>query len=691
MIRGDSYYMNIQRTGLLFVLLIMFCSGARAQETVTARAVRFDERPRIDGKLDDAVWQRAEPFGDFIQIEPQHGVPSPVRTLVRVGYDENALFVAFYCYDPDPSKISAAQTRRDAGLSADDAVAVFLDTFNDNSNAYYFTTNLLGTQDDGRIADNGRAEESSWDGAWKCASTRTEDGWTAEFAIPFRILKFKAGEDVTWGANFLRSYPRRLENSSWAGPLEAVGRVSQFGSLTGLTVQQKAKRYEVIPYVITQLQEGEKADGDVGLDARFRITSTLGADLTINPDFATIEADAEQINLTRFELQIKEKRPFFLEGAELFRQRITQFYSRRIGEIPWGAKLSGKLVGWDVAFIGAQSDPEKTGGDMAENGQNATYSIIRGKRTIFGSSNIGFLAANRRWLGNDQGSIGIDTTLFFTDTFGMTAQFVRAHGPENDGALAWFLRPSYDSANAHFHVRYSSWDEGLRENMNAVGFFRDDNRKEFDTNISRTFWLNSYGIERIEPSVNYNRYYSQSGTLRSWEMDTQLEIVLTSKWEIELEQTEEFKRYEEDFRNRRTEIQVGYNDRAGRSWRASYGFGRNYGSDLRLLGGEVNFKITDAWNAGYELTKLWLDPDPEDESTWIHSIRSNYYFATDFYLKLFLQTNSVIDKKNAQVVLVWRFIPPFGALQFAYQYGSSKFGVADDQGHTLFTKLSWVF
>ncbi|HUX08050.1 MAG TPA: DUF5916 domain-containing protein [Acidobacteriota bacterium] len=681
----------MQRAFLSIFLLLLLCHGALAQEAATVRAVRFDEAPRIDGILDEAVWERTEPFGDFIQFEPQHGVPSPIRTLVRVGYDENALYIAFECYDPDPSKIAAAKTRRDGGLATDDAVSVFLDTFNDNSNAYFFSTNLLGTQDDGRIADNGRSQDNRWDGAWQCASARTEEGWTAEFAIPFKILKFKANEDVTWGADFYRSFPRRLEHSTWAGPLEAIGRVSQFGNLTGLTVSQQAKRYEFIPYAIAQFQEGKTAEAEAGLDVRFRITSTLGSDLTINPDFATIEADAERINLTRFELQIEEKRPFFLEGAELFSQRIDQFYSRRIGDIPWGAKLNGKLAGWDVAFIGAQSDPAKTSGNNGDEGDNATYSVIRGKRTIFGSSNIGFLAANRRWHGEDQGSIGMDATLFFTDTFGMTAQFVRAHGPQNDGALAWFVRPSYDSANAHFHLRYSNWDEGLRANMNAVGFVSDDNRKEFDTNVTRTFWLNRYGIERIQPSVNYNFYYSQSGTLRSWDMDADLEVVLSSKWEVEVSQREEFKRYEEDFRNRRTEIQIGYNDRAGRAWEASYGFGRNYGSDLRLLGGEVNFKITDAWNASYELTKLWLDPDPEDESTWIHSIRSNYYFNTDFYLKLFLQTNSVIDKRNAQVVLVWRFIPPFGSLQLAYQYGSSKFGVADNQGHTLFTKLSWVF
>jgi len=674
------------------LILILLCPAfIAADEGRSVAATRFPKPPVIDGRPDEEVWNLAQPVEGLIQFEPQNGERSPLRTVVRIGYDDDALYVAFYCYDPNPSGISAALTKRDSSLTGDDAVAIFLDTFNDDSSCTAFVTNLLGTQWDFRVADNGRSTDSSWDATWFSAATRTEDGWTAEFAIPFRILKFKAGADRTWGLNFGRSYPRRLETSYWVGPLENELRVSQFGNLTGLDLQGKLKHYEIIPYVISQLQEGEKTEAEVGIDLRYRVTSTLGTDIALNPDFATIEADSERINLTRFELRLTEKRPFFLEGAELFRQRINQFYSRRIGDIPWGAKLNGKLAGWDVSFIGAQSDPAETAGDFENEGRNGTYTVIRGKRGLFGGSNIGFLAANRRWRGENQGSIGVDATLFFTKTLGMTAQFVRAHGPENDGAVAWFLRPAYDSANSHFHVRYSNWDKGLMENMNAVGFVRDDDRKEFDTNISHTFWLKRGGIEKISVEENYNRYWSQEGVLRSWESDFEFEIEFKNKWGFEISRNDEFKLYEKGFNNRRTSLEVGFDNRGGRSASVSYSFGRNYDSDLQLLRGGVSFKITDAWNVNYALTRLWLDPDPDDDSTWIHSIRSNYYFNKDFYLKLFFQTNSVINKKNTQAVLVWRFLPPFGALQFAYQYGTSRFGTASDQGHTLFSKMSWVF
>lgn len=678
------------RNLLISLLLIIFtAAAAQGQTDKSVRAARFPEPPVIDGRVDEDIWQLAETVEGFIQFEPVHGRASPLRTIAYVGYDDEALYVAFVCYDPEPEAIAAAIIKRDGELDDDDAVVIMLDTFNDNNNCTYFTTNSLGTQADGKVADNGRSRYEEWDATWLSAAARTPVGWTAEFAIPFRILKFQGGEGRTWGLNLGRYYPRYLEESFWAGPLESTFRVSQFGELTGLDLQARIKRQEIIPYALSQAEEGQTLEGKAGIDLRYRLSSNLGADLTINPDFATVEADVEQINLTRFELRIAEKRPFFLEGAELFRQRIGQFYSRRIGDIPWGAKLSGKIGSWDLALIGTQS---KLLNDDSSSSA-ATYTVVRAKKGVFGSSNIGFLAANRAYSGANQGSIGFDATLFFTETLGATAQFVRAHGPTNDGVTAWFIRPAFDNATSHFHVRYSHWGNGLMENMNAVGFIRDDNRKEFDTNLSHTFWLQGRLVEEIDAGVNYNRYWSQAGTLRSWELDAECDVAFTNKWEIDLSYNNEFKRYEKDFRNYEANLTVGYDTRAGRSAELTYGLGRNEDSDLRLFGAHANFKITDAWNASYGLERLWLDPepeDPDDRSTVIHVLRSNYYFNKDLYLKLFYQTHTAINKHNVQVVIVWRFQPPFGSLQVAYQRGTSRFGTRTDQGHTLFTKLSLV-
>lgn len=677
------------RNLLISLLLIIFTAAtAQGQIDKSVQAARFLEPPVIDGRVDEDVWQLAKPIEGFIQFEPEHGRPSPQRTIAYIGYGDEALYVAFICYDPEPEAIAAAITKRDGELDDDDAVVIMLDTFNDNNNCTYFTTNSLGTQADGKVADNGRSEDENWDATWLSAAARIPEGWTAEFAIPFRILKFQGGEGRTWGLNLGRYYPRHLEESYWAGPLESTFRVSQFGELTGLDLQGRIKRHEIIPYALSQAEEGQPLEGRAGLDLRYRLSSNLGADLTINPDFATVEADVEQINLTRYELRIAEKRPFFLEGAELFRQRIGQFYSRRIGDIPWGTKLTGKAGSWDLALIGTQS---KLMNDDSSSSA-ATYTVVRAKKGVFGSSNIGFLATNRAYSGANQGSAGFDATLFFTETLGATAQFVRAHGPHNDGETAWFIRPAFDNATSHFHVRYSHWGNGLMENMNAVGFIRDDDRKEFDTNLSHTFWLRGRLVEEIDAGVNYKRYWSQKDPLKSWELDAKCDVTFISKWEIELSRYDEFC-YEEDYRDRATTVGLGYDNRAGRSAQVSFGFGREENSNLRLFGTHATLKITDAWNVSYSLERSWLDPEPEDlddRSTVIHVLRSNYYFSKDLYLKLFYQTHTAINKQNVQVVMVWRFLPPFGSLQVAYQRGTSRFGTESYQGHTLFTKLSWV-
>jgi hypothetical protein len=375
----------------------------------------------------------------------------------------------------------------------------------------------------------------------------------------------------------------------------------------------------------------------------------------------------------------------------MFDQRVTQFYSRRIGDIPWGVKLNGNVHGWDVAVISAQSDPAETAGDSTATGTDATYSVFRVKKGIFGSSNIGLLLANRDWRGDNQGSAGLDATLYFNKALGMTAQFIRAHGPEDNGALTWFLRPALDNANSHLHVRYATWDVGLRENMNAVGFAEDEDRKQINGKLTHTVWTKSRGVERVTGDIEYDRYWSQEGVLRSSEFESEVEIELVSKWELELSHFDEFKLYEKEFDNRETQFELSYDTRAGRRVEVAYGFGRSFNSDLRLVRANTNFKLTDAWRLDYDLTKLWLDPDPEDETTWIHSLRTDYYVTTDLYFKLFFQTNTSIDKKNTQAALVWRFLPPFGSLQLAYQRGTSRAGTRSDQGHTLFTKLSWVF
>ena len=545
----------------------------------------------------------------------------------------------------------------------------------------------------------------TWDGSWKSAGRVTQTGWTAEVAIPFETVRFDRRTN-RWGLDVIRFIPRNLEESHWTPGLSEWFRIAEFGSLSGLDLTDAiTKNYTVIPYIQYAFTNEEQPKGEVGLDLRYSLSSNLGADLTFNPDFATVEADVEQVNLTRYELSYPEKRPFFLEGAENYSTRIRQFYSRRVGDIPWGGKINGKIGPWRINALATISDSSATA--PSESGKDALYSVFRVSRELPNASNVGLIGANRTYNGENEGSIGLVGTLFFSQYLGMTSQVVRSYGDFDDGAWTYFLRPSYDSRTGHFHVRYTHVGENVQENMNTVGFIRDDNRREVDSNIRKQFWINRFGLQDLTPSVNYNRFWSQDGTLRSWEIRNNLSLNLLRNWTVKLSNTEEFKAreeglFEKDFRNSVNQVDLSFDSRTGRSVSVYYGKGRNFDSDLERFGGRVNLKLTDALTATYDLTRLWFSRDPRGRSSSIHYVRATYYVNTDMYLKLSYQskydvTGSFSDprfdleRETTQLVYVWRFFPPFGSPQLAYQQGPSQVGDRTDSYRTLFTKSSWVF
>ncbi|MFC1693195.1 DUF5916 domain-containing protein [Candidatus Latescibacterota bacterium] len=478
--------------------------------------------------------------------------------------------------------------------------------------------------------------------------------------------------------------------------------VSQFGMLTDLDLGDlSSKRYTIIPYAQIEIDKDGNTEENAGINIRYNIMSNLGIEATIYPDFATIEGDVEQVNLTRFELSYPEKRPFFLEGAENYNTRIKQFYSRRIGEIPWGAKVNGKAGNWKINALVTQSDPFTAGVDASE-GDDAAYTVFRVNRETNSGSNIGIIAANRSYNDTNSGSVGLVSTLFFTDKFGMTSQVIKSHGEAKDGIWTYFFRPSYDSQFSHFHVRYSHFGEGIMENMNPVGFVRDDDRREFDTNVRHTIWLNKYGIESIDGSVNYNRYWSQQGDLRSWKDRNSFEVKFLKNWEFNLDYTEEMVRFEKVFRNHDITNELEYNNRQGMVLTMSHTEGVNFDRDLEKLSGSIDTKILKGWDITYSFSRFWFHPAEENDNSWIHYVRSTYFIHKDMYFKLFYQTKHSyirrilnmdfdLQRKTFQLVFVWRFFPPFGSLQLAYQEGSTRHTDSDDKARTLFSKLSWVF
>jgi hypothetical protein len=665
------------------VLCILSSWGLAA--TAEIQPLNIKDPVTIDGRLDEPAWSQAVAITDFVQLKPERGQPAAYSTEARVLLTAERLIVGFLCRDSEPERITARLSRRDSALTEDDCVCVGLDTFFDRRTAYYFFTNPLGTQEDGRLSENGRVGDNTWDGEWRSAAVRIPEGWSAEIEIPLSTLKYDPKKGTSWGIGLARSIPRSLEMDTWPGPTDAFGMVSQFGVLSGLNLEASEKKLEIIPHLVGRLQQDEKASLDAGVDLRWALSQDISANLTVNPDFATIEADQEQINLTRFELSLPEKRNFFLEGSEIYSQRIQLFYSRRVADIWGGTKLYGKKAGTEfaaMAILGKADD------DLGL--PETAFAVFRLRRDIFKSSTIGFLTANRIADGRNRGSSGIDLVHFFSDKMNVTGQLAVSYGDYGHDNLAFFIRPSYDSATAHFHLRYTQLGKYFADNANGIGFVSDDDRRELDSALEKTWSLKKGPLERIYYSSNYNIYWSTAGILRSWQVDQWLECDLRNRFSVELSRSEEFKLYEEEFRNRMTSVELGYNTREWQMASVGYSFGRTFNSNFRLWEAGLNRKQGDKLSLEYALNRLILDPDPEQETTWIHVLRLDYFFNKDLFLKLFFQLNSAIEKKNIQLVFVWRFQPPFGMLQLAYQQGSLRFGERGNTKPALFLKWALV-
>lgn len=333
----------------------------------------------IDGSLDEAPWRRSPKIGNLVQRIPRAGAKPTERTEVTLLYDDDNLYIGVMCYDSEPNRVLASQMARDARLNPDDRLSIILDTFRDQSNAFYFSTNPNGALVDGLVFANGETNED-WDAIWIVKTRRSDQGWSAEFAIPFKSLSFPAGQTV-WGFNISRTIQRKLEEVRWTGARFQTDffQVSEAGEITNLEGLQQGLGLDVRPFVAQRWFHSGPTGNDVvrgkpGLDLFYNLTPSLRLSTTVNTDFGETEVDARQINLTRFSIFFPEKRSFFLQDAGVFNfattgidepggipstgAEIFPFFSRRIGllrgqEVPidYGVKLTGKAGRTDIGML----------------------------------------------------------------------------------------------------------------------------------------------------------------------------------------------------------------------------------------------------------------------------------------------------------------------------------------------------
>ena len=384
---------------------------------------------RLDGRLDEPFWARADSIDDFRQREPAEGAAATERTVVRVARDADALYVGVRLYDRDVGGLRASQLRRDADLwDNDDMITLLIDGLRDRRSGFLFGTNPNGAMWDAEITLQDEADEN-WNGIWQVAVSRDAGGWTAEFRIPFRTLRFRADTAAAFGLNVQRSIRRKNEEDLWQGFRRTQGffRQQYEGELAGLGRISRALSLDLWPYALGRsVGDGHDTDGNVvgrggtdgkvGLDAKVGVTPTITADLTLNTDFAQVEADQQVINLTRFPLFFPEKREFFLESGGVFSfgfNEISQlFYSRRIGllqdsagnttavPILAGGRMYGKAGPWTLGVLDA-----RTGG-----ADQANDAVMRIKHDLFARSYVGAMATIRSGpgAGGVQQAAGLD-------------------------------------------------------------------------------------------------------------------------------------------------------------------------------------------------------------------------------------------------------------------------------------------
>src|SRR5216684_1333312 len=349
--------------GLFGLCLLLFRpSGANAEAPpakdesarISAEATHIDHAPKLDGTLNDPLWQSAKPITEFRQREPHEGEPPTEKTEVRILYTRHAVYFGIYCYDSKTSRIVATELRRDVSQDLDDHFEILIDSNHNRRGAYVFEINPLGTQNDGLIVEeqgdtNGGDFDRGWDGVWTSEARITPDGWTATIQIPFTTLNFTQSSDVVWGLNLKRFVRRKNEEDLWSAYRRTFGitKVSEAGELRGIKDIGSGRLFIVKPYGLArydrQTGENPKFPLTGGVDIKYGLTSNLVLNLTGNTDFADAEVDLQPFNLTPFKVFIPEKRQFFLENAGVFNFDIGDqdqlFFSRQIGIVADAMKL----------------------------------------------------------------------------------------------------------------------------------------------------------------------------------------------------------------------------------------------------------------------------------------------------------------------------------------------------------------
>lgn len=706
----------------LFYFIFLSLPVFAQVEALENPAIKIDKSINIDGLLSESVWNKAPDASVFLQLQSDRTDPQKVRTTVKILFDNEFVYFGFLCYDDEPEKIEAEAINIDMDLRDTDSIYIVIDTPKEVNNFLYFATNYLGAKSDGLLSRDGETANYRWDGSWKSFSQKTDFGWSSEVAIELGSILDNPLESKTFELGLSRLVPR-LDSIFRSGGLDPAFRSEQLEQLKVLNLVEPKMGVNITPYAMTKLESGETTEPLAGIDAHYRFSQQMLGRLTIYPDFATVEPDQEQINLTPYELYLPEKRNFFLEGPETYQHRADLFYSKRIGDLHGGVEMNGKFGAYEFSGMSVQSKKDEY---LDEDSANFSLFTLK-KRSMANSSEIGFIAANKLINKRNIGTAGIYADLHLTNKFKLEGQFALGYEEERKGNIAFILGPTYDTRTFHIHLHYKQIDENFSDKVNHVGFIPDDNRRELDSAINKAFSFKGGIIERIGYISNYNVYWGMDGTLRSWQIDQGFIVNTKMDFIISVTLTQEYKynefflvpeyvfvpgegewrgsgwsriwvgeegiwseRYIRDFRNYRIKVKSQYYAGEWRSFGLSLSTGKNYGSNFMMLEVSKKFRISKNFFSEYYLQLLEHDTEVFFSDSTIHVIRLTSYVTKNLFLKLFFQSRSDIGKANIHLECLYN-IKPFGSIQLVYQMGDARFGEKGTQGHALFFKFSHEF
>jgi hypothetical protein len=644
---------------------------------------------RLDGVLDDELWQAAEKAVQFRRVEPTDTGYAIAQTEVQLGYTPKTLFLAITCFDPVPGKRPVESLRPDFTFYKNDNFLLFMDTFNDQTNGFSFGITPAGSIWDGLQA-NGGLVNLNWDIKWRSAVKNYDDRWTAEFAIPFRSLRYRGGEKE-WGINFSRLDLKSNEKSSWA-PMPrqfATATLSYAGTLAwDKPLPKSGMMVSLIPYLSLKATRDYSAGTETdltpaaGIDAKIILSTSMNLDLTVNPDYSQVEVDRQQTNLDRFELFFPEKRQFYLENSDLFAnlgsENIRPFFSRRIGldnPVIAGARLSGKIGSrWRIGIMDIQTGEKGT--IPASN-----FAVAAIQKQVFSRSNITVFMINKEKTGNSASLdgvaynrvAGIEYNLASPDNKWTGKAFYHhslySGASKNDAAAASL---TYSSQYLTATLAQALIGEGY---LSETGYIRRKGYYEIAPSAQYKFFTKSGSLVYHGPGMKVDLFYDPS--LSNTDRDAQLlyYLVWKDRSTLTLDVKESFIKLLAPFDPTNTggdSLSAGEKFR----WREA---GFSYASDSRRL---FNFLIGSRYGGYFNGTRWTLNaevnyrfqpygsialvtsyndirlPDPYSSARLVLiGPRLDFTFTNRIFLTSFIQYNNQVDNINLNLRFQWRYAP----------------------------------